>query len=191
MSNSNSITITPLWTGTVYPEAYAVFVDWNRDGDFTDAGELAYSRSATTATPITGSFSVPSGAAAGATRMRVSMKYNGIPTACESFTYGEVEDYTVVIPASFGPGGSTSINNNNVSVSGFRLYPNPVNRGTLNIEISDAEPTDYIIFNMIGQRVRSGAFNSKIDVSGLQSGMYMIEISAEDGKKFIDRFIKE
>tara|TARA_R100000306_G_scaffold61803_1_gene65678 strand:- start:101789 stop:105784 length:3996 start_codon:yes stop_codon:yes gene_type:complete len=191
LSSSNSITITPLWTGTVYPEAYAVFVDWNRDGDFTDAGELAYSRSATTATPITGSFSVPSGAAAGATRMRVSMKYNGIPTACESFTYGEVEDYTVVIPASFGPGGSTSINNNNVTVSGFRLYPNPVNRGTLNIEISDAEPTDYIIFNMIGQRVRSGAFNSKIDVSGLQSGMYMIEISAEDGKKFIDRFIKE
>ena len=29
--------------------------------------------------------------------MRVSMKYNGIPTSCETFTYGEVEDYTVSI----------------------------------------------------------------------------------------------
>jgi chitodextrinase len=29
--------------------------------------------------------------------MRVSMKYNGIPTACEAFPYGEVEDYTVII----------------------------------------------------------------------------------------------
>jgi hypothetical protein len=27
--------------------------------------------------------------------MRVSMKYNGIPTACEAFPYGQVEDYTV------------------------------------------------------------------------------------------------
>ncbi|MEZ4849339.1 MAG: hypothetical protein R3B93_12130 [Bacteroidia bacterium] len=33
------------------------------------------------------------------------MKYNGIPTACESFTYGEVEDYTVNITS--GGGGDT------------------------------------------------------------------------------------
>jgi hypothetical protein len=25
------------------------------------------------------------------------MKYNGIPTACEAFPYGQVEDYTVSI----------------------------------------------------------------------------------------------
>jgi hypothetical protein len=29
--------------------------------------------------------------------MRVSMKYNGIPTPCEAISYGEVEDYTVNI----------------------------------------------------------------------------------------------
>ena len=34
--------------------------------------------------------------------MRVSMKYNGVPTSCETFTYGEVEDYTVIIQGS-GP----------------------------------------------------------------------------------------
>ena len=32
--------------------------------------------------------------------MRVSMKYNGVPSACESFSYGEVEDYTVNIGSS-------------------------------------------------------------------------------------------
>jgi hypothetical protein len=31
--------------------------------------------------------------------MRVSMKYNGIPTPCEAISYGEVEDYTVNIVA--------------------------------------------------------------------------------------------
>jgi len=43
---------------------------------------------------------VPSTAVENSTTMRVSMKYNGIPTECETFTYGEVEDYTVIIEGS-------------------------------------------------------------------------------------------
>jgi hypothetical protein len=30
--------------------------------------------------------------------MRVAMRYGSTPTACGSFSYGEVEDYTVSIP---------------------------------------------------------------------------------------------
>ncbi len=99
-SASASITITPTWTGTVYSEGYAVFIDYNQDGDFADSGETVWTQSATQNTPVSGSFTVPAGAAEGATRMRVSMKYNGVPTSCETFSYGEVEDYTVVIGAS-------------------------------------------------------------------------------------------
>ena len=47
-----------------------------RIGDFNDAGEAVYSRSRTTNTAISGSISVPSNALTGATRMRVTMKYN-------------------------------------------------------------------------------------------------------------------
>jgi hypothetical protein len=188
---SNSITITPFWTGTIYAEGYAVWVDWNRDGDFGDAGELAYSRSATTATPITGSFNVPGGASAGPTRMRVSMKYNGIPTPCESFTYGEVEDYIVVIPSSVqGFTGNTN-NTNNVDLgTGISIYPNPVNRGVLNVKILDAQAIDYTIYNVVGQVVDTGVFVTSINVSKLQSGMYMLQINTNKGK-FIERFVKE
>ncbi len=97
--SSNTITITPKWTGSTYNEAYAVWIDYNQDKDFADAGELVWSKTPSTTTPVSGSFTVPSGAKNGNTRMRVAMKYNGIPTACESFKYGEVEDYTVVISA--------------------------------------------------------------------------------------------
>lgn len=190
LSSSNTITITPLWTGTVYAEGYAVWVDWNRDGDFADAGELAYSRAATTATPITGTFNIPGGASAGPTRMRVSMKYNGIPTSCESFTYGEVEDYIVVIPTSFqGFTGNNSSSNTEFG-EGITLYPNPVNRGVLNVKLLSAEPTDYVIYNMMGQQVHQGDFDNAIDVSKLQSGMYIIKVNAE-GQQFVDSFIKE
>ena len=92
-----TITITPTWTGTVYNEAYAVWIDYNKDGDFNDAGEQVFSQAPTQATPVSGTFTVPNSATEGATRMRVSMKYNATQTACESFQYGEVEDYTVNI----------------------------------------------------------------------------------------------
>ncbi|MFD2822446.1 immunoglobulin-like domain-containing protein [Lacinutrix iliipiscaria] len=97
-----TITVTPTWTGTVYSEGYSVWIDYNRDGDFGDAGEQVWTQSATQSTPVSGSFTIPSSAVENATRMRVSMKYNGIPTSCETFQYGEVEDYTVIIEGS-GP----------------------------------------------------------------------------------------
>ncbi len=103
-ASSNAIAITPTWTGTIYSEGYSVWIDYNQDGDFADAGEQVWSQSATRNTPVGGTFTVPSSAALGSTRMRVSMKYNGVPTSCESFQYGEVEDYTVNITGDGGPG---------------------------------------------------------------------------------------
>ncbi|MEZ5040985.1 MAG: M4 family metallopeptidase [Saprospiraceae bacterium] len=138
-----TITITPTWTGTTYAEGYSVWIDYNKDGDFSDAGEQVYSRAATTATPVSGSFTVPSSATDGTTRMRVSMKYNGIPTACETFTYGEVEDYSVNIttggggdtqaptaPSGLAASGTTQTSTNltwtastdNVGVTGYDVY---------------------------------------------------------------------
>ncbi len=95
--STNTITITPTWTGSTYSEGYAAWIDYNNDGDFTDSGEQIFSKAASTATPASGSFTVPAGALTGSTRLRVSMKYNGVPTSCETFSYGEVEDYTVNI----------------------------------------------------------------------------------------------
>jgi Concanavalin A-like lectin/glucanases superfamily/GEVED domain/MAM domain, meprin/A5/mu/Secretion system C-terminal sorting domain/HYDIN/CFA65/VesB-like, Ig-like domain len=96
-STGYNITITPTWTGTAYSEGYSVWIDYNQDNDFLDAGEQVFSNAASASTPVSGTFTVPASATAGNTRMRVSMKYNGIPTSCESFGYGEVEDYTIII----------------------------------------------------------------------------------------------
>lgn len=97
-----TITVTPTWTGTVYNEGYSVWIDFNDDQDFTDAGEQVWTQAVTQNTPVSGSFTIPTGTAGKDVRMRVSMKYDGIPTSCETFTYGEVEDYTVNLQ-----GGST------------------------------------------------------------------------------------
>ncbi|MBR9920823.1 MAG: T9SS type A sorting domain-containing protein [Bacteroidetes bacterium] len=98
-----TITVTAVWPGPVYAEGYAVWIDYNNDADFTDAGELVWSQAANTNSPNSGSFTVPTGTSLTSTRMRVSMKYNGIPSSCEVFSYGEVEDYTIILNA----GGDT------------------------------------------------------------------------------------
>ncbi|CAL2081847.1 M43 family zinc metalloprotease [Tenacibaculum sp. 190524A02b] len=105
-----SITITPSWRSTVYSEGYSVWIDYNKDGDFTDAGEQVWSKAASKDTSVTGQFTVPNSATSGNTRMRVSMKYNGVATSCESFGYGEVEDYKIVIDG----GGSTPTCNDGI-----------------------------------------------------------------------------
>ncbi len=97
-----TITITPIWTSTVYSEGYAVWIDYNQNGLFTDAGELVWSKAASTTTPVSGAITIPTTALLGTTRMRVSLKYNAIPTACEAIPYGQVEDYSVTITAATG-----------------------------------------------------------------------------------------
>jgi len=93
-----TITINPAWTGTVYEEGIAVWIDFNLNGDFTDAGEQIFSVSPSTSDEISGNFTVPEGSVEGEVlRMRVSMKYADTPASCESFTYGEVEDYSVTL----------------------------------------------------------------------------------------------
>ena len=182
ISGTVTITVTPTWTATVYSEGYSVWIDYNQDGDFADAGEQVWSKAASKTTPVSGTFTVPATATAGATRMRVSMKYNGIPTECETFTYGEVEDYTVVIGAAPVNFAATTID------STISLYPNPVKGNFLTVRMADSTKATYTIANILGQTVKSGSVRGAIDVSGLKAGVYIININ--DGvnvttKKFV------
>jgi len=91
---SYSVSLTPSFSGSTYNEYFKIWIDYNADGDFSDANELVFDAGALSSTTVTGNMNI-TGGATGTTRMRVSMKYNGAQTECETFSYGEVEDYTV------------------------------------------------------------------------------------------------
>lgn len=186
-----TITITPVWTSTTYNEGYAVFIDYNQDGDFADSGETVWTKAASKTTPVTGTITIPATAVLGATRMRVSMKYNAIPTSCEGFSYGQVEDYTINITASGTieaepiAAGITET----TETESFALYPNPV-ESELNISLSEANGYSYKIINTLGQQLGSGQVSGTIDVSRLSTGIYLIELN-NGAKKIVKKFAKQ
>ena len=103
-----SVAPTTLGTGVTYPmtvtvgpggtEYVAVWIDYNQNGTF-DASEFTALGSANGAT-ISSSITVPAGALAGTTRMRVRVRYNTALTSadpCLGYTFGETEDYKVTI----------------------------------------------------------------------------------------------
>ncbi|MFP4844647.1 M14 family zinc carboxypeptidase [Winogradskyella sp. PE311] len=96
-NTSYNISITPRYNvGTNNAVGYAVWIDYNGNGDFTDSGEDVFSVAPVTGgNAVSGSITIPSNITTASVRMRVSMKFNGTPTSCETFQYGEVEDYTV------------------------------------------------------------------------------------------------
>ncbi|WP_264531712.1 M4 family metallopeptidase [Flavobacterium sp. N502540] len=187
-----TITITPVWTSTIYSEGYAVFIDYNQDGDFTDAGETVWTKATSTASTATGTITIPATATLGTTRLRVSMKYNGIPTSCESFSYGQVEDYSINITASGAivnqeiAAGLVETN----ETARFALYPNPV-VDELNISLADNTGYTFRITNTLGQQVSSGELSGNpIDVRTLKTGLYVIELN-NGTKRIVKKFAKK
>lgn len=91
-----TIQMTPGFASTAYSEYFRVYIDYNKDYDFVDAGELVYTSAGVTAM-TSSSITIPSTALTGTTRMRVMIKDAALTGPCEVYTYGEVEDYTLII----------------------------------------------------------------------------------------------
>ncbi|MFM7309948.1 MAG: GEVED domain-containing protein, partial [Flavobacteriales bacterium] len=85
--------------GGIYSNSLAIFIDYNQDGDFSDAGEVAYNQGATVSGPqtVTGTFTIPAGALNGLTRMRVVCNEGTISGPTQSVLWGEWEDYAINI----------------------------------------------------------------------------------------------
>jgi chitodextrinase len=184
-----TITITPKWTSTVYPEAYGVWIDYNKNGLFTDAGERVFFKAASTAATASGSFTIPATASLGATRMRVSMRYNATTTTtlpCGSFTYGQVEDYTVNIVSGIAREDVAT----DSKVLNFNLFPNPLNGDFLHISSLKGDAT-FKIINVLGQEISKGKIdNETLSVANLKSGTYLLEVSINE-QTVVKRFVKE
>jgi hypothetical protein len=74
------------------------------------------------------------------------------------------------------------LRNNQSSISGLRVYPNPVSNGTLFIETSANAEKTVTVFDVLGKQVLNiSTSNNTINVASLHTGVYIVNIT-EEGK---------
>ncbi|NNC94987.1 MAG: PKD domain-containing protein [Chitinophagales bacterium] len=171
---------------------WRVWIDYNQDNDFDDAGELAWQgigglkqNAVVTINP---------NACLGCTRFRfqVSDRFQG---ACKVFSYGEVEDYDATIlndiacspKAGDIPEITGSFAEEYVEDLNMLIYPNPANNMvTVNMELSDKlQDVNLVIYNINGQEVFRDLYTGlssnvqiEIPLDDLSNGIYQIEIQS-------------
>lgn len=183
---TTSIVVSAGFTDEIYKEYWSVWIDFNQNGEFEESERVVRGHATTTGN-VRADVEVPSTALLGETRMRVAMKDRSQHTsACGSYNYGEVEDYTVNITA----GGNTRVITQSSDAQelskgdslDFVAFPNPASDFVQVKFASKVNGATYQVVNTIGRTVMSGDLkDGNINVSKLTSGMYIINVN--DGQK--------
>jgi len=140
-----------------------IWIDWNDDLDFDDAGEEVYAGTSAATNPaiLTGIITIPDTAPLGNHRMRIGGTDFGPTTACYNGSWGSFEDYTVNVtipPVCFTPSAVTAVN----ASAGF-------------VNISWTAPTlgtapsgyEYVVDTTVGAPAVSGIATTETSVANV------------------------
>ncbi len=160
----------------------AAWIDWNADGDFTDANETVYSDviDSLTTLPLQTIIVVPANAALGETRMRTRIMFDvtteGPIEPCGMSNFGEVEDYQLNI--------GTELSTNEFSNSTVNVFPNPTT-GLVNIDLTGISGNISLVTinDITGKTIFTPPFTKnylEVDLSKYSKGLYFISVLTEN-----------
>lgn len=190
---SYSITLTP--SNGSSQKYWNVYIDYNQNGSFQDANEMV--ASGRSSSSLTLNFTVPSTALTGSARMRIQMKTSSYATnSCTTFTYGEVEDYSVnILTNSPSPLRQSEENIFTEKNALFKIYPDPANDYIIAEIESASSNIEILIFDIEGRILRSesrilksDSEKIKIEIEEFKNGIYFLGIQngvEYQTKKFI------
>lgn len=105
--------------GNPFPTVSGAWIDYNQNGTF-DSDEILFPFNRSTPTAwVSNSFTVPSSAKAGTTRMRVQVQETsstGPLDPCYRFAYGGTKDFTIVIGSGSGASSSGGLSGGSVFI---------------------------------------------------------------------------
>jgi GEVED domain/Secretion system C-terminal sorting domain len=153
-----------------------IWCDWNQNGIFTDPGEFVYTSSAGVG-PHVANITPPASAILGNALMRIRLSDSSqgdVSEPCGTSSFGEVEDYTLLIQDGIGiselPPSLQSIGS-----EGIAVYPNP---SIGNVNIQGIRDGVYYLTDATGRLVEVVRLNSKnqytVQLNGLASGSYIL-----------------
>ena len=66
-------------------------------------------------------------------------------------------------------------------IDGFKLYPNPVTQGKVNIITTADAPKKILIYDVLGTQVlETTIIGSELDLSSLDAGVYVLRVFEKD-----------
>lgn len=178
-----------------FPKFWTIWIDFNKNGVFTDQGEEVLSSPVKGGDLTVHNFNIPSGALTGNTLLRVGMKYNESSSSCELYEFGETEDYTIDIQdivdsQDFFP-IIGQLGASQPEIDGFSIYPNPSST-EINLNLApDFSGNSIQIIDMSGHVALDIPFENRkvIDVRSLNQGVYLVRVESSSGPKIV-RFVK-
>ena len=106
---------------------FKVWVDWNNDFDFNDAGETVFASTTTYQSSVVATIPVPPGQAPGNYRMRFGHTFSGSIEPCASGSYGSFVDYTLTVyeplPCTTAPPSGFTVNNVTATTAQINWLP--------------------------------------------------------------------
>jgi serine protease len=192
------LTLVPDFANSSYREHFRIWVDLDRNGEFSPSERLFDDTDGATSTVI-GTLTIPLDAELGSARMRVSMAY-GAPfggdypqTPCATGQDGEVEDYCVNILEELED--TTGIRETAGSgIFGMDVFPVPAN-DVLQVRLRNA-PAGGLSLTVMDMQGRIALRSSMpaadrlvVDISALRPGVYVIEALSQKGLEGRARFV--
>ena len=153
--------LSSITQGGSFGNSMAIYIDYNRNGVFTDAGEAVYAATANISGPHTetGSFTVPLSANDGLTRMRVICNEGLITSPTQVITWGEYEEYSVRVNSNSYAGLILS------SISWFLASKASISTSLVSINIlSISKPPAELIISSAKRFCSSQRFFIRIDL---------------------------
>ncbi len=193
--------LTDFFTGDIN---FRVWIDWNQDEDFNDAGETVVSQKVTQTSEYTDFvhfFTVPETATLGLTRMRIyedMLVEDGheTPNPCGYASglgqHGESADYTINVVS-----GTTTGIVESKTISSVSLYPNPSSDfSTLSFNLETSENVQIHIVNVLGEEVynynsqlNTGFNKVEINTSNLENGVYFVQLISDQKILITERLV--
>jgi hypothetical protein len=185
--SSQTISFSAGFANKAYTEYFDVYADWNQDGDFADAGEtLLTTTGSSVKTTRSGTFTVPTSASPGATRLRVVMSSASATGSCGTYSGGETEDYTLTVSGAAARMVNTAV--------AYSVYPNPAT-DVLSIQrpasADAAAALSVHVYDLRGAEVHGLTLaDDQLRIGTLSQGVYLLTIG--DGTTTShQRFVKQ